>query len=462
MSEITKQLTGPDLALIKDFADPWDRQSPPVFVGRYDEIGLVEKNCHRAWSRFQQGKKTEGHIIVLRGAPGAGKTALLSHLEETLDGNPERPYALELNLEDLENTAALAGKIIQEQAPAAEKMFRTRIVKNISVSGGIAGLFTAGGEAVEELVPSKISFAALPKLFPPETWKRPLCLLVDEIQKVTKRHENCLQLLHLGIHGLPIVTVAAGLPDSVEKLNEAMSPRLTDGNLRTLGALPPEDVHSCVQQMLTRCRITYTADQLKRIGGRIAKDSEGWPQHVRTETAALFGELAETRGDLGRVDSRAVEERADAYRKNSYRARQSEAMYRRGSLVANILKMIPEHGTSSEQALRLIAAKANEKGTEPKGLPKGMDAEDFLDHLIHQGIFQPDETGLLSCPIPSLRSWLIKQADATNQENAVPESLPSAPGNRDVLETAVNQAAKQFEPDIKRRAGPDRDRGAER
>jgi len=467
MGENTKQLTGPDLALIKEFADPWDRQSPPVFVGRYDEIGLVEKNCRRALDLCGQGRKTGGHIIVFRGAPGAGKSSLLEHIEEDWRKKPNCsqtlcPQTLNLELETLEDTSATALEIVKKIAPEKEEMFRRRFVTNTSVSGGVPGLVTGEVTTSNETSPEKIFFSVLKELLPPQDWRQPLCILVDEIQAVTEECRKSLLALHQGKHGLPIVTVCAGLANAAEKLQLAMSPRLTSGNLRTLGTLPPEEVHSCVRQMFERCQINYTADQLKRIGDRIAKDSEGWPQHVRTETAALFGELAETRGDLGRVDSRAVEERADTYRKNSYRARQSEAMYRRGSLVANILKMIPEHGTSSEQALRLIAAKANEKGTEPKGLPKGMDAEDFLDHLIHQGIFQPDDTGLLSCPIPSLRNWLIKQADATNQENAVPESLPSAPGNRDVLETAVNQAAKQFEPDIKRRAGPDRDRGAER
>ena len=34
---------GPDLALIKEFAEPGDRESTPVFVGRKEEIGIVEK-----------------------------------------------------------------------------------------------------------------------------------------------------------------------------------------------------------------------------------------------------------------------------------------------------------------------------------------------------------------------------------------------------------------------------------
>ena len=460
MSEITKQLTGPDLALIKEYASPWDRQSPPVFVGRHDEIGLVEKNCHRALARFQQGKKTGGHIIVLRGAPGAGKSSLLEHVAERWTEETD-PLVISIPRKNLKNTGAVVWKIGEHVFPSEAKKLDE---KTVSTTRGRLGawLFDLEKSKTSTTGSAPIDFSVLAKLKPGNQWERPVCLLVDEIQKVTEEHGECLSELQLGEHGLPIVLVCAGLANAAEKMQEAMSPRLTTGNLRTLGALPPDEVHFCIEQMFEQCRIPCTADQLERIGGRIAKDSEGWPQHVRTETAALFGELAETRGDLELVDSRAVKQRADNYRKISYRARRSQEMGSARRLVASVLKMIPEGGAPADHVVDIIEAKADQTGQKSWRLPKGMDAEDFLDHLIHQGIFQPDETGLLSCPIPSLRSWLIKQADATNQENAVPESLPSAPENRDVLETSVKQAAEQFETDLKRRAAPDRDRGAER
>jgi len=38
-------------------------------------------------------------------------------------------------------------------------------------------------------------------------WIRSLCILVDEIQYIGEDHRNCLELLHLGEHGLPIVPI---------------------------------------------------------------------------------------------------------------------------------------------------------------------------------------------------------------------------------------------------------------
>ena len=105
---------------------------------------------------------------------------------------------------------------------------------------------------------------------------------------------------------MPIVTVVAGLADSAEKLRPALSPRLTVGNLHTLGILSPDEVQSRIEQMFDRCRINYSAGQLKNVAGEFAARSEGWPQHVHTETAALFGGLDATRGDLGTVDCDAV------------------------------------------------------------------------------------------------------------------------------------------------------------
>ena len=458
MGEITKQPSGPDLALIKKFSRPRDRRYPPVFVGRKKEIEIVEENCQDVLDFYRQGKKTGGHIVLFRGAPGAGKSSLLEHVAECWSGKPDCPQTLDIELDTLEDPAAVAWEIVKKVAPENEEVFRQRIVTNTSGSAGVPGIASGRISTTTDTAPAKISFSVLKELLSSEHWKQPLCLLADEIQTVTKRHGTSLLTLHRGAHGLPIVLVGAGLADSAEKLQQAMSSRLTGDNLRTLGALAPDEVHSCVRQMFDRCRVNYTAGQLKQFAGEIAERSEGWPQHVRTGTAALFGELDKTQGDLGSVDAAAVKQRADTYRENSYLERQSEAMRWRGNLVANILKMIPEAGAPPEHVLRLIAAKANEKGPEPRGLPPGMNPEDFLDHLIHQGIFQPDKTGMLSYPIPSLRNWLIKRPEAMQARF----DQESERASWSVFDTRMEKWAEQFKPDRKHRSGPDRDRGAGR
>ena len=458
MSRITKNSTGPDLALIKQFAKPWDRRYPPVFVGRKEEIGIVEENCRAALDFCRQGKKTAGHIVLFRGAPGAGKSSLLEHIEAHCRVKPDCPQTLDIELDTLEDPAAVAWEIVKKVAPENEEVFRQRIVTNTSGSAGVPGIASGRISTTTDTAPAKISFSVLKELLSSEHWKQPLCLLADEIQTVTKRHGTSLLALHRGAHGLPIVLVGAGLADSAEKLQQAMSPRLTAGNLRTLGALTTEEVHSCVKQMFDRCRVDYSSGQLEQIAGEIATRSEGWPQHVRTETAALFAGLDKTRGDLGTMDSKAVEQKARDWREDSYLMRQSKEIGDSFDLVASLLMAMPEPGMWRDQAVDIIEAKADQKGRKSRQLPKGMDAEDFLDHLIHRGIFQPDETGLLSCPIPSFRNWLIECPSRRRQFS----SQSRIEAGRGALETAVESPPDRSEPERKRRSGPDRDRSGGR
>ena len=272
---------------------------------------------------------------------------------------------------------------------------------------------------------------------------------MDEIQTVTKEHGDCLRQLHLGEHGLPTVLVGTGLADSAGKMQQAMSLRLTDGNLRTLAALPPEEAQSCVRQMFDCCRVNYTAGQLEQIVGEIAKRSEGWPQHVRTETAALFGELDKTQGDQGSVDDAAVKQRADNHRKNSCRARQSEKIGDSILLVGALMKETPPDGWRKLAARRFLGniIKAEKEGWD---LPKGMNTKDFLNHLIHQGILKPDENDMLSFPIPSLQAWLIKRAESAAAHFERCQKQINA--GRNALETAVEKAPEKSNPDRKLRA----------
>ena len=457
MSWFKKKLTGPDLELIKMYARRLDRRYPPVFVGRQAELEIVKENCRDALVYCRQGKKTAGHIIVFRGAPGAGKSSLLEHIEEHWSGKKDSPLALNLGVDTLKDASVTALAIVQKIAPRKEKRFRRRLRMHASVSAGVPGVAAGKVSLGKKTGPKNISFSLLKELLPPKKWRQPLCILVDEIQKVTEPHGESLLTLHLGEHGLPIVLAAGGLADSVEKIHDAMSPRLTGGNLRTLAALTPAEVQSCIQQMFDLCRVNYSSGQLERIAGEIGASSEGWPQHVRTETAALFSGLDATRGDLGKVDFIAVKHLATEYRKESYRARQSEEMDDADELVAALLRAMPGSGLKRGKVVDLIREKEVPDGTESRRLPKGMDAKDFLDHLIHQGIFQPNADGKLSCPIPSLRSWLIDRAVPEPAQAKLKEA-PEAAALR-TLSSAAEQVMEQGAQERRHGAGPEQDRG---
>ena len=231
---------------------------------------------------------------------------------------------------------------------------------------------------------------------------------MDEIQTITKEHRVCLQQLHLGNHRLPLVPIYAGLADSRTVLVGAGLSRLQSGNMLTLGALELEECISYVKQMLDRCRISYPSSDMDSVANRIAKKSEGWPQHLHPETAALFGGLGQAACDLQAVDFSAVEKQAADCREMSYQDRQSSAMESAPSLVAAVIAAVPEDGMHKSEIFDIIKQKAR---SDPSSwcLLKGMDADACQIHLLHQGVLQPNRQCKWVCPIPSLRIWLIDQ-----------------------------------------------------
>ena len=400
---------GPDLELIKQYSDPQQRRYPPVFVGRQAEIEFVEHICRAADDYYRAGKEPSGNIVVFSSAPGAGKTALLRHFKELWQGNSDCPQPLNLGLDDLVSAEETTQAIIEALAPRKKKPWFRRFGLGGSVSAGVPGVVKGTVSVSPQTEKAKTKYRNLKQMLPEQCWRRPLCLLVDEIHKITELHEPNLLNIHLADHGLPIVLIGAGLSHSADKLERVLSPRLNPENKRGLGTLAPEEVRSCLKQMFVKCRVDFNAEQLERYAGDIAARTEGWPQHVRTHTAALFRELDRTRGDLGAVSPAAVEKQAGIYREKSYFERRSGEIRRAGLLTGAVLKELPAQCHEVE-ALETINRKAdpNKKGWQ---LPPGMTDADFLDHLIYRGVFQLDKNDRLYCPIPSLRSWLVAEAD---------------------------------------------------
>ncbi len=167
--------------------------------------------------------------------------------------------------------------------------------------------------------------------------------------------------------------------------------------------------------------------------------SEGWPQHVRTEAAALFWALGLAKGELQRIEVEALMERASEYRNESYEARQSTEMAKAVDLVAAVMKELPADGGLLCSRV-LDAIKGNAKAGHGAGweLPKGMDADLFLDHLIQKGALQPVNADTLAFPIPSLRAWLI---DRTRPEAERPD--PTGESDQSLVQWEAALAAER-------------------
>ena len=446
MSWFKKKQTGPDRDLVEECSAPRERKAPRFFVGREEIIASVEKACR--WDRkdIAAGEVVPGLTFLVQGAPGAGKSSLLSHLKSRWIGKDD-PVVMSVPEAVLKDPEALVRRIAERVVPSKAKALDRKTVSTTHGGAGGSSPIGVGHSRTRETGSPAATFEILASLKPPGKWKQPLCILVDEIQTVTKEHGICLRQLHLREHGLPIIPIYAGLADSESALMDADLTRLETDNVRTLGALAPGEVHSYVRQMLDHCRIDYTPDQLERLSDGIAKSSEGWPQHVHTDTAALFWGLHRTDCNLAGVDLEAVKDQARTYRETSYRKRRSTRMIDSVHLVAAVMRELPTGGMHRSKVLKSIKDKV-----EPEeagwGLPKGMDAEDFRDHLIHRGALQPDENGMLICPIPSLRTWLIAQGSPR-------QTMPATASSREEKETDVVRTAIRTSDDgIRLRADP--------
>ena len=417
---------------MKKYSHPQDRAEPDVFVGREETIAAIELNCRAAMDLVEEGKNAAGRTFLVQGAPGAGKTSLLDHLKRRWVGRRDGPRVLDVAKDDLEDLPTLVEGIAECIDSSMARRFRQTRTSGGGASVMVPGVAEAGVSTGRTTPGRRATFANLAKAIPAREWRRPVCILSDEIQNITKEHDYCVEQLHLGRHGLPIVPVYAGLADSESVLGKHGASRMTTGNTHTLGALASEEVHSYVKQMLDRCRIAYGTDRLDCLAAGIAERSEGWPQHLHTETAALFWGLARADCDLSRVDFDAVGKRAAAYRENSYQARQSPEMETCRSLVAAVMAAVPPGRMNKDEVQGIIERTARTDSPSWR-LPEGMNARMFLMHLVHQGALQPGRGRKWSCPIPSLRTWFIDRAPDAPSADCHGDCRTEGPGQADLL-----------------------------
>ena len=392
---------GPDLEGLRFFSEPSDRERAAFFVGRAGEIEDIERALARAQRHAQAGQRSAGATRLVQGAPGAGKSALLARLEEKwTQAGRQAPLVLLVHLGELADPDRMAQAIATRLDPRRAERFRRTETRSGSI--GVSGV--GGGWAAETAPPA--GFGALARMFPPDRWERPLCLLVDEVQNLEPGQAGVVRRLHEAVDGLPIVPVLAGLANARDVLAKRGISRLSVGTVHMLGRLEPGQPAESVRMMLEGFRVEAAEAEAARWAGLLEDLSDRWPQHLRNGMRALAEGLLASGGALASVDERAVLAGAEERRLDSYRARRSPEMLGSGLLLAAVMDAVPEDGLGYVGTLRLIEENAG--AASGRRLPPGMGPEEYLDHLVHRGALQDDGTGRLACPIPSFRRFLAE------------------------------------------------------
>ena len=392
---------GSDLEGLRFFSEPLDRGVASFFVGRSALIEDIERAAASALRNASAGLRYASPTQLIQGAPGAGKSALLAHLEQkwSLAGKAA-PHVLPVHLGELANPDRIAQAIATCLDPRRAERFRRTETRSGSI--GVSGV--GGGWAAETAPPA--GFGALAQMFPPERWERPLCLLVDEVQNLEPAQAEVLQRLHEAVDGLPIAPVLAGLANARDVLAKRGISRLSVGAVHMLGRLEPGQPAESVRAMLEGFRVEAAEAEAARWAGLLEELSDCWPQHLRNGMSALAEGLLASGGALASVNEKTVLAGAEKRRLDSYRARRSSEMLGSGLLLAAVMEAVPEDGLGYVGTLRLIEENAG--AASGRRLPPGMGPEEYLDHLVHRGALQDDGTGRLACPIPSFRRFLAE------------------------------------------------------
>ena len=417
---------GPDLEGLRAFVREGDRNRARFFVGREAQIRDIERVCADAFAGFRSGRPLAGATRLIHGAPGAGKTALLSHIAgaaesvewrrpgawrrflRKADENEPRPGALLVDVVDLGHPARLVLRIAERLDPKRAKKLRQTESRSIGVRAGTGGFGVSGGETVATAPPQTV-FSELGALFPPEDWPGPLCLMVDEIQTLRAEQAPVLQSLHLATVGLPIVPVLAGLANARDVLARCGISRLNEDGVHTLGRLEAGKPAEAVRMMLDAYRVNAAGADAGYWAARLEEHSDGWPQHLQNAMRSLAEALVEAKGALAAVDEAAALARARERRLRAYRSRRSPEMQEAIYLLARVMAEMPEAGLRRSDAVGSIRSLARDEGDCGWRLPEGMSPSEFLDHLVHRGALQSGEDDRLVCPIPSFRRFLIEE-----------------------------------------------------
>ena len=286
-----------------------DRTAPVVFAGRDAEFELLD----HAVEGVQRGE--DGHTVVIQGAPGAGKTALMREYGVRLiaagdeskravvpvllrpSDLDEPPMAIVQGVDrqfcEFEATGRWGGtknRIINGAATAVNALFATFTKRNFNE-------FKATAKAPNSLLVAFDDYLS----FRFDRRDSTIVFLVDEAQNLndTAHVRSHLDVLHSGMHGRTQALLACfGLENTTDRLRDLGLSRLASEHSRSIRTLSGDEAERVVTGTLEMALADYAFqdspfDEVGRsrwvegAAAVILAESSDFPQHLTNGCRAL-------------------------------------------------------------------------------------------------------------------------------------------------------------------------------
>ena len=279
---------------LEGFCADSDRTTPPVFVGREDELATLALALKRTASAERPPR---GMFRVVQGLPGAGKTALCERFLESIDGlrvSGRRMFGVKLHPAVLSRPPLELAMQITEALPlgALGKHFRNVVSTGAQIAGPRKSIFEMTN--ANHGLSRDSDLTACLNVYADRHWGEnvAIALAFDEMQACPATQESvaALGVLHEALHKARIAVFCFGLHNTAEHLRENLKlSRLAKAAEVPLGPLEGDQGRQLVQRTLDALGVSSNAAAWRRyIAGRgvAASAWEDWRRRLVDEVDA--------------------------------------------------------------------------------------------------------------------------------------------------------------------------------
>ena len=386
-TEAMSTIPGFDAERARHVATTDDRDEAPFFAGRAAEIRHFDEAIAQARQRGPHN--TRSLVRIFQGAPGCGKTSLVTHLQQIRNDL----LFVAVEPEDFANREAITTRVLQQvarQASAADKA--------LSWGLGAVTAMVRAGEAGEELRKALAGRDARKTMIVPH---------MDEAQRIWPSADGVVSLHTRGMEGgVPTVCVFTGLSHTAERIRaiEGMS-RLADEAIVNMGRMSDGECAASTMAMLAA--VGALGDH-ETTATRAAALAHGWPQHLTGVHKALCRELIRTDGRLDQVDDERVSRDSTARRHAYYRQRlEGTVLGDDTAFTARVVGAIRRRGPMNRRALIRLCAKQISAAGFNDDVDTRVTGEGFGRALVEKGVLaETPSGGRYEVATPSMADWL--------------------------------------------------------
>ena len=366
-----------------------------------------------------------GNTVVVQGAPGAGKTALLREAARRYEAMEGRTLFFADPWGRDEEPGVLQAIAEAAFGPSAGS-FTSTTTSTRTAKGSVGAVGGTIAKAEQEPPVSLASWVDLSNRYAVDSPQaHPTLILVDESQNFAPDAGRLLRSLHTQAD-FPFTLVCGGLSDTRRRLRDLGISRLTsDAELR-IGALTADEGREAIRQPLLwtieQCAappIRQAVAQVERWTDTMAQRAFGWPQHLACYLRGAWRALAESDtpdlGDDGTLG--AALEYGDQMCRRYYAGR-VEASRTDPSIILAVQRALADggrmpvvHRATSTAVARLSDASAEiHRHNHPQGTMACIEA------MLKAGVIEEAvESGMIAVPIPSLPAYVEGLVSQTRQ-----------------------------------------------